>query len=558
MSKRSPRLQFSEEEQQNPQLKKAVRKAKKASDKLDKAEAKIPKNKISHNEKKPPPKLVHDAPLNLLSTQIQRETQFHSEIQESDDNSAVEAVNSGVSTAETLHHVSQHRKLQPYRAAHNAEIQADKANLNALQKEVRQSAPNASAYSRWQQRKAIRQEYAAAKYAAAKRTSENTARASEIASKAVSKASSKAKHGAEFVQKNWKVLLIVLALAALLMIVMSIISSCTMMFQGIFGSISATTYPSEPEDMIDVESAYKEMESELQYKLDNYESLSGYDEYHITGTVLGHDPYVLASILSAIYGEYTLSDVQAMLDIIFNLQYQLTENIVTETRYQTETRTGYRQVYDPDTGETYLVPYTYTIEEPYDYTICTVALTCTPMEDLADVLLNDEQKKLYEVYLETKGNYPDLFSEEPMMASLSYSNNLYFSDAPTEIGTFAQIKAEAERFLGYPYVWGGSSPETSFDCSGFVSWVYNHSGWNIGRCTAQGLYNLCTPISVEEIQPGDFVFFKGTYATYGISHVGIYAGNDEMLHAGNPISYADLNQPYWQQHLYAYGRLPEQ
>ena len=553
MSKRSPRLQFSEEEQQNPQLKKAVRKAKKASDKLDKAEAKIPKNKISHNEKKPPSKLVHDAPLNLLSTQIQRE------IQESDDNSAIEAVNSGVSTADTLHHVSQHRKLQPYRAAHKAEVQSDKANLNALQKDLRQSAPNTSAYSRWQQRKAIKQEYAAAKYAEAKRTSENTARASEIASKAVSKAASKAKHGAEFVQKNWKALLIVLALAALLMIVMSIISSCTMMLQGIFGSIGATTYPSEPEDMIDVESAYKEMESELQYKLDNYESLyPGYDEYHITGTVLGHAPYVLTSILSAIYGEYTLSDVQAMLDTIFNLQYQVTENIVTETRYRTETRTGYRQVYDPDTGETYLVPYTYTIEAPYDYTICIVTLTCTPMEDLADVLLNDEQKKLYEVYLETKGNYPDLFSEEPMMASLSYSSNLYFSDAPTEIGTFAQIKAEAERFLGYPYVWGGSSPETSFDCSGFVSWVYNHSGWNIGRCTAQGLYNLCTPISVEEIQPGDLVFFKGTYATYGISHVGIYAGNDEMLHAGNPISYADLTQLYWQQHLYAYGRLPEQ
>lgn len=557
MSKRSPRLQFSEEEQQNPQLNKAVRKAKKASDKLDKAEAKIPKNKISHNEKKPPSKLVHDAPLNLLSTQIQRETQFHSEMQESDDNSAIEAVNSGVSTAETLHHVSQHRKLQPYRTAHKAEVQSDKANLNALQKEVRQSAPNASAYSRWQQRKAIRQEYAAAKYAAAKRTSENTAKASEIASKAVSKATSKAKHGARLVQKNWKALLIVLALAALLMIVMSIISSCTMMFQGIFGSVGATTYPSEPEDMVDVESAYKEMESELQHKLDNYESLyPGYDEYHITGTVLDHDSYVLTSILSAIYGEYTLSDVQAMLDTIFDMQYQLTENIVTETRYRTETRTGYRQVYDPDTGETYLVQYTYTIEAPYDYTICTVALNCTPMEDLVDVLLTDEQKKLYEVYLETKGNYPTLFSETVM--AVSNFNMTYFSAASTETDTFTQIKAEAERFLGYPYVWGGSSPETSFDCSGFVSWVYNSCGWNIGRCTAQGLYNLCTPISVEEIQPGDLVFFMGTYATYGISHVGIYAGNDEMLHAGNPISYADLTQPYWQQHLYAYGRLPEQ
>ena len=545
MAKRSPRLQFSEEERKNPKLKKAVKKSDKSADKLDRAEKKIPKSKISHEEKKQPSKLVHDVPMNLLSIQ------FHREMSESDENSAVEAVNSGVAAAETLHHMSRHRKLKPYRAAHKAEHQADKANLNALQKEVGQQSSNTNAYSRWQQKKAIKQEYAKAK-----RTSENTAKASEIASKAAAAAAEKTQKAIEYVRKNWKAILIVIALAALLMIVMSIISSCSLMFQGIFGSVGGTTYQSKPEDMVDAESAYKDMESDLQYKLDNYESLyPGCDEYHITGSVLGHDPYVLTSILSAIYGEYTLSEVQNMLETIFNLQYVLTESVTTETRYRTETRTGYRRVYDPDTGETYLVPYTYTTEVPYDYTICTVTLTCTPMEDLANVLLTDEQKKLYEVYLEAKGNYPNLFSETAM--SVSNFKVTYFA-ASTETDTFSQIKAEAERYLGYPYVWGGSSPETSFDCSGFVSWVYNHSGWSIGRCTAQGLYNLCTPISVEEILPGDLVFFKGTYTTYGVSHVGIYAGNDEMIHAGNPISYADLTSPYWKQHFFAYGRLPEQ
>lgn len=400
MAKRSPRLQFSGEERENPKLKKAIKQADKAAYKLDRAEKKIPNSKISHEEKKTPSKLIHDGPMNLLTIQ------FHREMSESDDNSSVEAVNSSVAAAETLHQMAQHRKLKPYRAARKAEIQADKANLNALQREVgQQSASNTNPYSKYQQKKAIKKEYANAK-----RTSDNTAKASEIASKAAAAAAEKTKLTMEFVKKNRRWFLLILGIAALLLMFMSIISSCSMMFQGIFGSVGGTTYPSNPEDMADAESAYKDMETDLQYKLDNYATLyPGYDEYHISGSVLGHDPYVLASILSAIYGEYTLSEVQDMLDIIFDMQYLLKETVVTETRYRTETEITYSEYEDPETGETILIEQTNEVEVPYDVAVCTVTLACTPMEELTDDLLTDEQQAIYDIYMETRGNCPDLF-----------------------------------------------------------------------------------------------------------------------------------------------------
>ena len=428
MAKRAPRLQFTEEERENPALRKAIKKADRTEDKLDKAESKIPTQKkavkerttdpatgksvvhlrFKDTEKKPPSKLAHitaDTPIDVLALQFHREAK-------NSDNSAAEAVDAGVSTAESALHtaqvVSYHQKLQPYRAVVRAEHQADKANLNALQKTAQQqSTSNTNAYSKYQQKKAIKKEYANAK-----RTSENTAKASEIASKAAATAAEKTKQTVEFVKKNKKWILLILAIGALLLMFMSIISSCSMMFQGALGSIGTTTYQSTPEDMADVEAAYCDMETALQEKIDNYESLHpGYDEYRVTGTVLGHDPYVLTSILSAVHGEYTLSDVQSDLESIFNMQYELTETVTTETLYRTETRTTYYQYRDPNTGDIYLIPYTYEVQVPYFYTICTVTLTCTAMEDLVDDLLTDEQQELYETYMETKGNYPDLFSD---------------------------------------------------------------------------------------------------------------------------------------------------
>lgn len=498
MPKRNIRLEFTEEERQNHSLKKPIRKAEKAAEKLDKTKAKLP-TKINGQEQKPPSKLVHitaDTPIDVLATQ------FHREAKESD-NTAAEAVDAGIGTLQTMREVSYHQKLKPYRAAVRAEKKADAANLSELGKEAQEITQNSS---RLQQKYYVKREYMKAK-----RSSENTAKASEIAARAAADTAEKARQTVEFVRTHPKGVVIALAIALVLLIFISLVSSCSVMLEGMLGGVGASTYQSEEEDMLEAEAAYRAMEEELQYTLDNYELLyPGYDEYRITGEVSGHDPYVLTSILSTMYGKYTIDDVHDTLERIFSLQYMLEERV----------RRG----------------------------ICTVKLTVKPMEDIARTILTDEQYERHKLYMETKGNYPELFSSEQTIAVMSMPL--------AESDTFSKVKAEAEKFLGYPYVWGGSSPETSFDCSGFVSWVYNHSGWSIGRCTAQGLYNICTPVSEDEVQPGDLVFFKGTYATYGVSHVGIYMGNAKMLHCGDPISYADLTLPYWKQHFFAYGRLP--
>lgn len=500
MPKRNIRLEFTEEERRNPSLKKPIRKAEKAAEKLDKVQAKLP-TKINGQEKKPPSKLVHitaDTPIDVLATQ------FHREAKESD-NTAAEAVDAGVGTLQTVREVSYHQKLKPYRAAVRAEKKADAANLSVLGKETQEITKS----SRMQQKRYVKREYMKAK-----RSSENTAKASEIAARAAADTAEKAKQAVEFVRAHPKGVVVALAIALVLLIFTSLVSSCSVMLEGMLGGVGASTYQSKEEDMLEAEDAYRAMEEELQYTLDNYEFMyPGHEEYRIMGEVSGHDPYVLTSILSAMYGKYTIEDVHDTLERIFSLQYRLEERV----------RRG----------------------------VCTVKLTVKPLEEIARTNLTDEQYERYKLYMETKGNYPELFDSIDSPQTQAVHGDMIVAD------TFTKVKAEAEKYLGYPYVWGGSSPETSFDCSGFVSWVYNHSGWSIGRCTAQGLYNICTPVSEGEVQPGDLVFFKGTYATYGVSHVGIYMGNAEMLHCGDPISYADLTLPYWKQHFFAYGRLPE-
>lgn len=343
-------------------------------------------SRLHFDEKKPPSKLIHvtaDTPIDMLALQIHREAA-------ESDNSAAEAADTGIAAADVTFRVaretSYHRKLKARRDLPEQTEQPKSAKL--------------------QQKKAVKKEYADAK-----RSSGETAKASEIAFRAAKSAGEKVRQTVEYVRKNSHVILIVLAIGALLMMFMSIISSCSMMFSGAFSSISSTTYQSTPEDMTEAEAAYCDMETALQEKIDNYaEHHPGYDEYRVTGSVLGHDPYVLTSILSALHGEYTLSDVQPDLNAIFDMQYELTETVTAETRYRTETRTAYYQYHDPNTGDIYLIPYTYEVQVPYSYTICTVTLTCTAMEDLADDLLTDEQQELYKTYMETKGNYPDLFS----------------------------------------------------------------------------------------------------------------------------------------------------
>ena len=402
-----------------------------------------------------------------------------------------------------------------------------------------------NAVSRFFQKQHIKRQYQKQAREAAKQG----ARAAGKATAATAKISRAA---AAFAKRHPAGLLIVLIAFLLILALQSCMASMTTIGNGLIGAVGAGTYPSQDSDMLAAEAAYSGMEAKLQNEAKNYAALHpGYDEYHFNLDKVGHDPYVLISILSALHdGAWTIDEVQDTLSTLFAKQYQLTQTVQTETRYRNETST----VTNPD-GSTSTV----TKRVPYTYTICTVTLHNEDLSHLPVSILTEEQLSRYAFYMKTHGNRPDLFpqSQCPNASTLeSYTDY----DIPAEYmsdKTFAAMMAEATKYLGYPYVWGGSSPETSFDCSGYVSWVINHSGWNVGRLGAQGLYDICTPIPASEAKPGDLVFFEGTYNTTGVSHVGIYVGDGMMIAAGDPIGYSDITTNYWKSHFYAFGRLPE-
>ena len=365
------------------------------------------------------------------------------------------------------------------------------------------------------------------------------------AAKAAKKTAQESKRTALFLKRHWKGALIVGGIGLLLVMLLGSLQSCSSMFGGGVSNIMASSYLSEDADMLAAEEAYCAKEDELREYLDTYEATHDYDEYHFDLDEIEHDPYVLISILSALHeGVFTIDQVQGDLQTLFDKQYILTETATTETRYRTETRT------DSEGNP-------YTVQVPYTWTICTVTLENFDLSHVPVYMMGEEQLSLYATYMSTLGNRPDLFP------SSGYVNK-YIENPPTawEIPAeyltderFNTLITEAEKYLGYPYVWGGSSPSTSFDCSGFVSYVLTNSGLcNTGRLGAQGLYNISTPVS--DPQPGDLVFFVGTYDTSGVSHVGIYVGDGMMLHCGDPIQYSNLNTSYWQSHFYAYGRPP--
>ena len=347
--------------------------------------------------------------------------------------------------------------------------------------------------------------------------------------------------------RHWKGVLLVGGVGLMLLLIMGGLQSCTAMFGSAGTGLAATSYLSEDEDMLGAEAAYSDLEADLQHELDNYESLHpGYDEYRFDLDEIGHDPYVLTSILAALHeGVFTLDGVQGDLAMLFEKQYTLTQTIETEIRYRTETRT------DSEGNE-------YDVEVPYTYYICNVKLVNNDLSHLPVSIMGEDELSMYAAYMQTLGNRPDLFPTGSYPNASTVKEPTYYEIPPEalEDETFAAMIAEADKYVGYPYVWGGSSPSTSFDCSGFISWVLNHSGWSVGRQTAQGLYNICTPVTAGQAKPGDLVFFVGTYDTPGVSHVGLYVGNSVMLHCGDPISYTNLNSSYWQSHLYCYGRLP--
>ena len=365
------------------------------------------------------------------------------------------------------------------------------------------------------------------------------------AAKAAKKTAQESKRTALFLKRHWKGALIVGGIGLLLVMLLGSLQSCFSMFGGGVSNIMASSYLYEDSDMLAAEEAYCAKEDELREYLDTYEATHDYDEYHFDLDEIEHDPYVLISILSALHeGVFTIDQVQGDLQTLFDKQYILTETVTTETRYRTETRT------DSEGNP-------YTVQVPYTWYICTVTLENFDLSHVPVYMMGEEQLSLYATYMSTLGNRPDLFP------SSGYVNK-YIENPPTawEIPAeyltderFNTLITEAEKYLGYPYVWGGSNPSTSFDCSGFVSYVLTNSGLcNTGRLGAQGLYNISTPVS--DPQPGDLVFFVGTYDTSGVSHVGFYVGDGMFLHCGDPIQYSNLNTSYWQSHFYAYGRPP--
>ncbi len=386
--------------------------------------------------------------------------------------------------------------------------------------------------SKAQQKQAIKHEYAKNVAKAAREGSETAAQTGNLVERTIEKL----RKGIDHFKQNPKYAIMLLAIFLALSMLMNIASSCSLMFGGVGSVVTGTTYPSRDADILAAESEYSAMEAQLQRDLDNYERDHDYDEYEFDLDEIGHDPYVLISTLTALHGgEWTISEVRGTLRWLFNQQYELTEAETSEEKPDPE---------NPDVVT--------------DYVSVKVELRNNKLSHLQYEIMNEDQLSMYSMYMATLGNRPDLFPGSEYIGRYGEGSYIHYDIPPEALADekFAAMVQEAEKYLGYPYVWGGSSPSTSFDCSGFVCWVLNHSGWSVGRTTAQGLCDYCTPVRASDARPGDLVFFVGTYDTPEVSHVGIYVGNNMMIHCGDPITYSNLNSVYWQQHLYCYGRLP--
>lgn len=583
MAKRPTRLRFTEDDLSSDAVKKAAGKAEKAAAKAEKAVDKItPKKhrklrqeadvsasrtaklrfgKAKADDILPKPsgikRTATHAPVDTLSANIHKSISRYE-----DDNVGVQTAHQTELGAETAYHVADHavysHKLKAYDKAEKLVSKSDKANVNALFEKFKKDNPNASSnpLSRWQQKHNIKKEYAAAR---AGKGGKATAKGAE---KTAKEAKSLTQKITDFCVSHKTALLWVLAIGLLFMVISGMFSSCSTMFQGGTQVVLGTSFTAEDEDILGTDEDYTALENDLRSQVDNIESTHpGYDEYRYALDEIGHNPYELASYLTVVFEDYTREEVQATLQQLFEQQYELILEEEVEIRTRTETRTGTRTHTDPETGETWEEEYEYEVEVEYEYYILNVTLR---NYGLGNVIrssgLSADQLERYEVLLETLGNRSYLFGED--VSSAPGGGGEYTDyDIPGEALTdtaFANMIREAEKYLGYPYVWGGSSPSTSFDCSGFVSWVINNcgNGWSVGRQTANGLKNLCDIIPPSEAKPGDLIFFQGTYNTSGASHVGIYVGNGMMIHCGDPISYASIQTNYWQQHFYCFGRIP--
>lgn len=520
-------------------------------------EAKAKKNAAASGKKGGKPK----KPGNLAADALSAKAHQSVRNADQDNNSGVEAAHFTEGSAEGAARAGSRfqygRKLRQYKKLERLEKKGNKDAVDSIFAERMKSDPQAGSnlFSRWRQKQAIKKEYAAAKAGAA--AAENTASGTAKAAQGTVSITEKA---FQFVQSHSHIIIGIAAVGLLVLVIAGSVSSCSVLINGGGNVVLGTSYTAEDEDLKGVETDYTKLEDKLRKQIDLIETdHPGYDEYRYNLAEIGHNPYELASLLTVEFENYTRSQVQARLQSIFEAQYELKLEEKVEIRTRKETRVGYR--YNPITGTGHT--YTYQVTVQYEYKILNVTLLNRGVDYVArNSGLTDDQLQRYEVTLECRGNRDDLFAgiafATPDGAGSSGEYQDY--DIPGEALTdekFRKMITEAEKYLGYPYVWGGSSPSTSFDCSGFVSWVINHcgNGWNVGRQTANGLMGKCDIIPKSEAKPGDLIFFQKTYNTSGASHVGIYVGNGMMIHCGSPISYASIETSYWRQHYYCMGRI---
>lgn len=520
-------------------------------------EVKAKKNAAASGKKGGKPK----KPGNLAAGALSAKAHQSVRNADQDNNSGVEAAHFTEGSAEGAARAGSRfqygRKLRQYKKLERLEKKENKDAVDSIFAERMKSDPQAGSnlFSRWRQKQAIKKEYAAAKAGAA--AAENTASGTAKAAQGTVSITEKA---FQFVQSHSHIIIGIAAVGLLVLVIAGSVSSCSVLINGGGNVVLGTSYTAEDEDLKGVETDYTRLEDKLRKQIDRIETdHPGYDEYRYNLAEIGHNPYELASLLTVEFENYTRSQVQARLQSIFEAQYELKLEEKVEIRTRKETRVGYR--YNPITGTGHT--YTYQVTVQYEYKILNVTLLNRGVDYVArNSGLTDDQLQRYEVTLECRGNRDDLFAgiafATPDGAGSSGEYQDY--DIPGEALTdekFRKMITEAEKYLGYPYVWGGSSPSTSFDCSGFVSWVINHcgNGWNVGRQTANGLMGKCDIIPKSEAKPGDLIFFQKTYNTSGASHVGIYVGNGMMIHCGSPISYASIETSYWRQHYYCMGRI---
>ena len=549
------RLHFTEEEWASTELKKPIQKAEKAADRVEQVKKKA-RLQFESDAPKPPSKLSHEvkkAPGRLLSQEV------HRNIRESEDeNVGVQASHAAEQATETALHMGESayhaHKLKPQKELYKAEQKLDQANVDVLYKQNVRNDPQGSSnpMSRYRQKQAIKKQYAAAK--SGKRT-EQTVKGARKAAQETEKATEKV---IRFIGRHKVGFLVFGLLGVLVFLLMNTFSSCSQMAMGTVQSVVGTSYLSEDDDILAVERAYVRMEDELDRRIDNVESeYPGYDEYRYSVDEIGHNPYVLISYLTAKYVSFTPSEMQSELEALFQEQYRLNITESIEIRYRTEEQTV--TTIDPETGEESTT--TETVEVPYEYKILSVELLNKGIS-ISD--LDAEQSEMYAILMETRGNKPELFDAEdnPFVGSLDITPPTPYEIPPAALADpqFAALIREAEKYLGYPYVWGGSKPSTSFDCSGFTCWVLNQSGVaSVGRTNARGLYKRSTVVSRAEAKPGDLIFFTGARAAqigHPVTHVGIYVGNGMMIHcAGNGVEYHTIDSKYYKKNFYAFGRL---